>query len=119
MTELPLGAVPSGELLVPQPILSMTEASVGSTPDVPAAMNSVPPPAPGLTLPPVLRSGVGSGAPGLVAAPLLGSWMRKCPCAATVPDSANTWAPLGTTVLVGARYCRVSPVSGTALDVGL
>src|ERR1044071_1584054 len=116
MTELPLGAVPSGELLVPQPILSMTEASVGSTPAALAAMNSVPPPAPGLTLPPVLRSGVGSAAP---LAPLLGNWMRKWPCAATVPDSANTCAPLGTTVLVGARYCRVSPVRSTAAGVGL
>src|SRR3954447_220941 len=97
----------------------MTDASVGRTPVALAAMNSVPPPAPGLTLPPVFRSGVGSGAPGLVAAPLPGSWTRKWPCAATAPDSANTCAPLGTAVLVGARYCRVSPASGTAADVGL
>src|SRR5258708_7335864 len=97
----------------------MTEASAGSTPDGLAATNSVPPPAPGLTLPPVLRSGVGSGAPGLVAAPLLGNWMRKWPFAATVPVSAKTCAPLGTTVLVGPRYCSVSPLRDTELEVGL
>src|SRR5258705_1055938 len=97
----------------------MTVASVGSTPTGLAATNSVPPPAPGLMLPPVFRSGAGSGAPGLVAAPLLGSWMSRWPCAATVPDSANTCDPLGTTVLVGARYCSVSPLRETGLDVGL
>ncbi len=63
--------------------------------------------------------GRGQRRAGLVVAPLPGSWMRKCPCAATVPDSANTCAPLGTTVLVGARYCSVSPVSAMALEVGL
>jgi hypothetical protein len=71
VTELPVGAVPSGELLVPQPILSMTAASVGRTPVVLAAMNSVPPAPAGLTLPPVLRSAVGSASPPV---PLPGSW---------------------------------------------
>ena len=97
----------------------MTELSVGSTPDVLAARYSVPPAEPALTLVPVLRSGVGSVAPGLLLAPLLGNWTRKRPCAATVPDNANTCDPLGTTELVAARYCRVSPVRDTALDVGL
>src|SRR3954469_25636929 len=97
----------------------MTDASVGSTPAVPAATYSVPPPAPGLTLPPVTRSAAGSGSPGLVAEPLPGSWIRKCPCAGTVPESGNTCDPLGTTVLVGARYCSVSPPSAIGLDVGL
>src|ERR1700722_7063640 len=97
----------------------MTELSVGSTPAALAAMNNVPPAAPGLMLPPVLRSGVGSGAPGLLVEPLLGSSMRKVPGGATVPYRVNPWEPLGTTVLVGARYCRVSPASVTAADVGL
>ncbi len=103
---------------MPQPTLSITAASVGSTPDALSATYSVPPAAPGLTLVPVLRSGAGSAAPGF-AAPLPGNCTRKCPCAAIVPDSAKTCDPLGVTVLVAARYCRVVPASGNPLAAGL